>query len=115
MMNEVVERLQDCTTVDYGFVRVELSKLENYELKYLTEILSRCIVRIQSWGAYIPLDEVKMMQRAGFLLKQTKYIQDMPTYYILDYLHQLKRMLELSPDHDLSKENRSTNYPIVKE
>lgn len=115
MMNEVVEQLQDCMNVDYGFVRIELPKLKDYELKYLIGVISGCVVWIQSWGSHIPLDEVKMIQRAGFLLKQRKYAQDMPTYYILDYLHQLKRMLELSPDHDLSEENRSTNYPIVKE
>lgn len=113
-INEIVKQLREHVTVDYGFVRIELPELKYDDFKYFTEIVSRCIVQIQSWEDRILIDEVKKMQENGFLLQEAKYTQDIPTYYILDFFNQLMRMLMLRPDHDLSKEDQSTNFSIVK-
>lgn len=115
MINEIEEQLKEYVTVDHGFVRIELPHLKNNDLKYLIDVVSKCIGEIQAKGTHILLDEVRKMQHAGFLLTEDNYTQDMPTHYILDYFNQLKRMLEFPSDYDLSNENQSTEYPIIKD
>ena len=53
--NEIVEQLREHVAMDYGFVRIELPKLKDNDLKHFTDAVSECIAQIRSWGDPIPL------------------------------------------------------------
>jgi hypothetical protein len=113
-INKVIKNLEEYITTDHGFILIKLPQLNDDELNYLANSVSKTILYIQAFGTYIPIRELKGLQQEGYFLPEVEmvFINDMPTNYILDYLNQLRRMITLPLKFDLSKEQNSTSYPI---
>ena len=113
-IDRIGKQLEEYSKWYFGFIRIELPAFSEEEKKYFTDVIVLTIEEINRFGESIPVTEIKGMQDEGFLEKNDLYENDIPTKYILDYLGQLKRMLFLSPDADLAKENHDKIYEIVK-
>jgi hypothetical protein len=89
----LVQELNNKATVDYGFILLELDQyISDWESSFI-DIVDKTIDFIISFGKTIPLKIIKEIQSQGFFGREDKFINDMPTEYIANFLMQTRQMI----------------------